>query len=235
MQGRIKQNREGGFTWLNNEPVKRKDMSLRAKGLLLVMFSLPDGWDYSIAGLAAISKESEGTIKKTLDELKDYGYLKVIKLNPDETDSGRIEYIYEIYDQSYRKQGIEKQGVEKQPIEKQSLVFCDNIIKDNKLKTNKRKSNQLKINKYIAEIIENVENEKLKECLSAFAEMRSMQKKPLTERSLQMIINRLNKISIDIADQCEMLNQSTINGWLNVYPLKKENSKTANPFLKYTE
>ena len=53
-----------------NFHLKDKRLSLKAKGLLSVMLSLPKNWDYSIAGLVAISKESESCIKAILDEIE---------------------------------------------------------------------------------------------------------------------------------------------------------------------
>lgn len=96
-------------------------MSLKAKGLLSLMLSLPEGWDYSIAGLVAISKENESALKSTLNELKAFGYLVITKKMPNETESGRIEYEYNIFEQPQGKQEVEKQGVENQPLEIQPV------------------------------------------------------------------------------------------------------------------
>ena len=97
------------YTVMSNEHLMDKDMSLKAKGLLSVMLALPENWDYSISGLCSISRENVGAIKSTLSELRDLGYLVVTKKMPNETQSGRIEYQYDIYE---TKQGIEKQGIE---------------------------------------------------------------------------------------------------------------------------
>ena len=116
-------NKTSNYTVMSNTHLREKNMTLRAKGLLSVMLSLPENWDYSIAGLAAINAESENIIKQSLDELKRFGYLVVTKLTPRQTESGRYEYIYDIYEQPQKKQGIEKQGIEKQGIEKQGVEF----------------------------------------------------------------------------------------------------------------
>ena len=103
------------YTIMSNTHLKEKEMSLKAKGLLSVMLALPDEWNYSIDGLVSICKESETAIKSTLDEIKDFGYLTVTKLMPNETESGRIEYVYDIYETP--KQEGEKQGIENLPLE----------------------------------------------------------------------------------------------------------------------
>ena len=119
------------YTVMSNNHFKERQMSLRAKGLLSLMLSLPDTWDYSVAGLCAICNENEAAIKKTLKELREFGYLTIRKCMPNETDSGRIEYEYTIYEHPRKtreqKQEIEKQGVEKQPLEKQEVEKCPQL------------------------------------------------------------------------------------------------------------
>ena len=102
------------YTVMSNYHLREKGMSLKAKGLMSLMLSLPDDWDYSIAGLVAICKENETSIKTALDELKEFGYLEVIKKKPDETESGRLEYEYVLHEQKQdtKKQGLENLGVE---------------------------------------------------------------------------------------------------------------------------
>ena len=111
----IRVHKTDNYTVMSNHHLRNKDMSLKAKGLLSLMLSLPNDWDYSIAGLVKICKESETSIKSTLAELKDLGYLDVIKLMPDKSETGRIEYIYNIYEIS--KQEGKKQEVENLPLE----------------------------------------------------------------------------------------------------------------------
>ena len=92
--------KERNYTCIDNQPLCVKNMSLKAKGLLCVILSLPDTWDYSLAGLCAICKESIGTIRTTLDELKKLGYVEIKKYLPNETDDGRIHYEYIIHERS---------------------------------------------------------------------------------------------------------------------------------------
>ena len=51
----IRINKTQNYTVMSNYHLKEKDMSLKAKGLLSLMLSLPDNWDYSISGLVPIS------------------------------------------------------------------------------------------------------------------------------------------------------------------------------------
>ena len=134
------------YTVMSNYHFKEKEMSLKAKGLLSLMLSLPDNWDYSIAGLVAICKENETAIKSALKELQQFGYVKVDKIMPNKTDSGRIEYIYNIYEQP--KQDSEKQGVENLPLEIQrvenQVQLNTKQLNTNKTNTKEKKKNNTK-------------------------------------------------------------------------------------------
>lgn len=117
----IRVNKTADFTVMSNYHLKDKELSLKAKGLLSVMLSLPDEWDYSVAGLAALCVENETAVKSALNELKKCGYLVVTKKMPGETKSGRIEYEYDVYEQPHEKQGIEILPLEILPLEIQAV------------------------------------------------------------------------------------------------------------------
>ena len=95
----IRNHKNKNFTVMSNTHLRDKKLSLKAKGLLSLMFSLPDDWIYSIRGLCSICKENETAIKSALNELKANGYVKVNKLLPDKTNNGRIKYEYEVFEE----------------------------------------------------------------------------------------------------------------------------------------
>ena len=120
----IRMNKSSDYTVMSNTHLKEKNMSLKAKGLLSLMLSLRDDWEYSVEGLVSICKESEVAVKSALNELKKFNYLKVTKLLPNQTETGRIEYIYDIFEkpqQDIEKQGVENLGVEILDVEIQAL------------------------------------------------------------------------------------------------------------------
>lgn len=116
---------------MSNYHLRDNTLSLKGKGLLSVMLSLPPGWDYSIVGLASILKENITAVKSALNELKDTGYLKVTKLYANQTSSGHIEYVYDVYEEPQLKGKI-------QPIE--NLCLEPQHIEPN-MEINKDKSN----------------------------------------------------------------------------------------------
>ena len=126
------------YTVMSNTHLQDNSLSLKGKGLLSVMLSLPDSWEYTIAGLVAISKENETAVKSTLDELKKCGYLVVTKLTPAQTESGRFEYLYDIYEQPQQTEPAENQAVEKQGVE---ILGVENQGQLNTNSSNTKKSN----------------------------------------------------------------------------------------------
>ena len=132
----IRVEKTSNYTVMSNYHFKEKKMSLKAKGLLSLMLSLPDNWNYSIAGLVAICKENETAIKSTLKELQEFGYVRIEKIMPDKAKSGRIEYVYNIFEEP--KQEGKKQGVENLPLEIQRV--------ENQVQLNTKQSNTNKTN-----------------------------------------------------------------------------------------
>ena len=63
------------YTVMSNHHLKNRSLSLKAKGLLSVMLSLPDEWDYTLRGLAAISREGVDAIREAIRELEEAGYI----------------------------------------------------------------------------------------------------------------------------------------------------------------
>lgn len=61
---------------MSNHHLRNMEISLKAKGLLSVMLSLPDNWDYTIKGLSIINKEGLDSIRSTIHELELAGYVE---------------------------------------------------------------------------------------------------------------------------------------------------------------
>ena len=72
--------KSGNYSIISNEILKRKDLSLKSKGLLTLILSLPDKWELSVNGLVAIVKESKNTVYSILKELNGFGYVERKKI-----------------------------------------------------------------------------------------------------------------------------------------------------------
>ena len=85
-----------GYTVMSNHHLRNKELSLKAKGLLSQMLSLPEDWDYTLAGLSYINRESIDAIRTAVWELEKAGYITRRQGRDEKGKMTAIEYtIYE--------------------------------------------------------------------------------------------------------------------------------------------
>ena len=128
----IRVNKSNDYTIISNTHFKEKTMSLKAKGLLSLMLSLPDDWDYSVAGLVSLSKDGKDSVMNALTELEELGYLTRTR----KTDKkGRFSgYEYDIYEKPTT--GKPNEG----------KPYAENPNADNPQQLNTNKSNTKELN-----------------------------------------------------------------------------------------
>ena len=68
--------KNSGYTVMSNHHLRNRALSLKAKGLLSQMLSLPEDWDYTLQGLARINRESIDAIRQAIRELEQAGYIQ---------------------------------------------------------------------------------------------------------------------------------------------------------------
>ena len=89
--------RNTGYTVMSNHHLRNKELSLKAKGLLSQMLSLPEDWDYTLAGLSYINREKIDAIREAVRELERAGY---IQRSRERDEKGRLRGTdYIIYEQ----------------------------------------------------------------------------------------------------------------------------------------
>ena len=92
---RVEKNK--GYTVMSNHHLRNKELTLKAKGLLSQMLSLPENWDYTLAGLSHINKESIDAIRTAVLELEKAGYIERAQ---GRDEKGKMTAItYTIYEQ----------------------------------------------------------------------------------------------------------------------------------------
>ncbi len=94
------------FTVMSNHHLRNTELSLKAKGLLSLMLSLPEDWDYTTKGLAHICKDGVDSISTTLKELERNGYLTRQRVRYGNGRLGDIEYTIHEKPADGEKQGI---------------------------------------------------------------------------------------------------------------------------------
>lgn len=98
--------------------------------------------------------------------------------------------------------------------------FTDNntvINNTNNITVNKKEIYKEKNNP-----IDSIEDSELKQAYQEFIKMRKQIKSPMTDKAITLLINKLDKMTTDKQMQISILNQSILNGWKSVYPLKDD-------------
>ena len=133
---------------MSNHHLRNKELSLKAKGLLSQMLSLPEDWDYTLAGLSLINREKIDAIREAVRELENAGY---IQRSRERDEKGCLRgTTYVIYEQppkldlpTLEKPSLDNPTLEKPMLEKPTLENPTQLNKDIQ-KTNlpkKEKSN----------------------------------------------------------------------------------------------
>lgn len=208
------------YTVLSNYHLRDKNLSLKAKGLLTMMLSLPDEWDYSVSGLVAICKESKTAIQNTLKELEECGYLVRTRIHD---EKGRIDYIYDIFEKAHSPQTENLCTVNRCTDNRPQLNTKELNTKESNTKE-KKVSKSAKRQSYDEQIEAYTDNEDLRQALKAFIQMRKMIKKPLTDHALKLNLGTLDKLSNDDDIKVSIVNQSVLHDWQGFYPLRKDNN-----------
>ena len=202
-------NKTANYTVMSNHHFKEKKMSLKAKGLLSLMLSLPDDWDYSISGLATLSKDGKDSVMSALGELEKFGYLTRQRMTNDKGQFAGVEYnIYEV------------------PQPKNPNADKPNEENENEDKPNAENARQLNtyhINHLLDKIFDILSTKEYDaELISLYREyirMREAINAPLTEMGLEQLVLRSKKLSKDsIRIEKALLETAIINNWKTVYP-----------------
>ena len=114
---RVEKNK--GYTVMSNHHLRNHALSLKAKGLLSQMLSLPEDWDYTLQGLAQINKESIDAIREAVRELERAGY---IKRSRERDERGCLRgTVYTIYEQPHAEPTPEEPTQEKPALDNPTL------------------------------------------------------------------------------------------------------------------
>ena len=144
---RVERNR--GYTVMSNHHLRNRGLTLKAKGLLSQMLSLPDNWDYTLAGLSHINREKIDAIREAVRELEKAGY---IVRSRERDEKGRLRGAdYIIYEQPQTPVSdlptLENPTLEKPMLEKPML---ENPMLENPTLENPTLENPTQLNKDIS-------------------------------------------------------------------------------------
>ena len=239
---KFKINKTENYTIIANTHLKERKMSLKSKGLLTLMLSLPDDWNYSLKGLVSLCSESESAIKSSLQELKKFGYLRIQKIAP-KKGSGKFEYIYEIFESPLKKEErqrvnkkvenlqlenqpdenvtIENLKVENQPVENLQLENQPDILstkqsRTKELNTKEKKDRTKNLLNYI-ETLE-IDSEK-KEIFKEWVEYKKEKNQYKNTKSIDILIKRFIKYSVQ--ELRDIIEKSIMNNYSGIFEPKE--------------
>ncbi len=150
---RVEKNRD--YTTMANYHLRDRNLSLKAKGLLSLMLSLPDDWEYSVVGFAQICKDGVSSIRATMKELQQNHYLTLVQSRDEYGRMSRNEYTI------YEKPLSEEPHTEKPYAENPQAVnpYADNRtqISNKQLSTDKQSTDLSSINQSYPDVMETME------------------------------------------------------------------------------
>lgn len=93
------------------------------------------------------------------------------------------------------------------------------IDKDKEIEEEKKKNKRKKETKSYSD------DPNLNQAILAFIDFRKGIKKPMTDHAVSLMVNKLNSMTLDISEQVEIINQSIMNGWQGIFPLKEQQKR----------
>ena len=212
-EGIIKSGRKQSFTVLYKSAIEDKRLPLDARGLLAIMVGLPDGWQYSVKGLAAYVGVSKDTIRRLLGKLEEVGYL-----TREQTHDENGHFAGNVY-------VLQDDNGETRQREKPSSGFPTQInTKRNKEEKKQTPIAPAEVENLVAEYCGN--DDELCEAIMGLLENRAKlnrQKTVKTERAMNGILRKLDELSGGRRElKLALLEKAISMNWLTVYELKPD-------------
>lgn len=221
-ESRIKSGRKQRFTVLYKSAIEDKRLPLDARGLLAIMVGLPDGWQYSVKGLAAYVGVSKDTIRRLLEKLEKVGYLTREQTHD---ENGHFAgNVYVLQDEAPPLSGKPDNGEARQR-EKPSSGFPTQInTKRTKDRKNQTPIAPAEVEKLVAEYCG--EDDELREAIMGLLENRikvNRKKAVVTDAAMKLILRKLDRLSDGRREvKLAMLRKAITYNWLTVFELKPD-------------
>lgn len=141
----LKNKTQGDFTMISNNVLRDKELSMKDRGVLCTICSLPDGWEFSIGGLSAISPDGVDAIRASIMRLEKMGYMERTKTRQkDGKYASEIEVFSKKQDITETPLGVSRDG--KSNTDNPTWVNQDGFAKTEKPREYKKDNNKRIIN-----------------------------------------------------------------------------------------
>ena len=150
----IRVEKNNNYTTMNNHHFRNRELSLKAKGVMSLMLSLPDDWDYTIKGLATLSKDGVDSVRSALKELEEQGYLTMKRIRNELGHLTSAEYVLREIPNTelpMQEKPILENPISEKPILENPMQLNTNAIKD---LTNKELSEESTKNNIYSRVID---------------------------------------------------------------------------------
>ena len=219
---------DSGFGILPKRVMIDPNLSLQAKGIFAYLVTYAGNGNEAFPSLRTISYQlgiSKDTAGKYIKELKENGYLEIEQ----KKENGRFSHnVYKLIPCPKFTVSESTSADVTIPGNLASNINNNNINNNNINNNNNKKEKETTLDKIIKEYTTNNE---LVNTLVDFMKMRKSIKKPLTDRALKGILSKLDTLSYNDKEKIEILEQSIINCWSGVFPLKAKNNNSVNSII----
>lgn len=205
------------------------------------VFTIHERMPYTDEMFAAIFRRPINTIRLALATFERYGMIEIINDTVTIPNWGKHQSLDQLEAKKNYMRGYMREYREKQ---KQKLLADDNSNCKTNNKSNvseadknredkEKKREDKKVSKKKTESFDSIidsytQSEDLKNALLEFVKMRQRIKKPMTNYALTLLTKKLDKLATSADMKLNILNQSIVNGWQDVYPLKSAGKQQAN-------
>ena len=224
----LRKEHKENYTCISND-VFKSDLSLKARGMLCTMLSLPDDWEFSENGLQAILKDGQTSVRSAIKELESAGFLSRTRERDENGRMGKCVWIVCDYPR-FENPSLDTPSFETSNLGNGPQLSTKEPSTD-KSNTDESSTNKKKERKRAGydEIIDSyTENDELRSSLMEFVKMRKMMKKPLTNKGLSLLLTSkkgLDGLASNDAEKIDIVQQSIMRGWLGFFPLKDMEAK----------
>ena len=131
----LRKAKKESFTVIDNAIFRNYNLSLKAKGLLCQMLSLPDGWEFSIEGLTKLSTDGRSAVTSALNELQEHGYFYRNEVR----QSGKFVGVENVISETQ----IAEKPIAEKPISEKPISENHRQLNTNKSNTNKSNKKEI--------------------------------------------------------------------------------------------
>ena len=203
---RVHKNRDNPYFMMDKRPIENPNLSYKAKGILSYLLSRPDDWKINLQDLINRSTDGRDGVKSGLDELALEGHVRIVQ---ERDDAGRFcKVVYEVYEQPLTENPVTV------------LPEAENPVNTNNNITKKEDTNN---NKQLYTEFPILTSQQFAEKWKEWLDYRKERRLKLTDITKRKQLKLLSKYHINEA--CQMLEQSMVNGWQGVFPIRHSSPK----------